>query len=128
MIDEDLLFGTHQWVNDFAEAAELLLIVKYGGGKPFAVDDTVDDGSRKGSFNQRRGLPRIKPVNGFVGIMQRNTLVDEHFCRCRLTHSDRARKAEYDHRRVPRSATICALSPAVTCGRTPNQRSKPGTA
>ena len=48
--------------------------------------------------------------------------------RGRLAHADRAGETDDEHHEAPRCAATWARSSGVTSGRTPNQRSKPGTA
>ena len=93
-----------------------------------AIDRTVDDRSRKGRLDQRRRFAAIEVVNGLVGIEDRNAMLGKKGGDRRFAHGDRAGEAEDEHQRAVMLCSTAARSAAVTVGRLPNQRSKPGAA
>ena len=74
--------------------------------------------------------PAIEAMHGRIGIVHRNAAAREHRRGRALAHADRSGEADDAHVSVSpsMSATIRSRSSASTVGRTPNQRSKPGTA
>ena len=101
------------------------------GGEPGAVDGAVLTGPRETRLDRATARRTgIEPVHGRVGVeapaRRRSANIRG---RGRLAHADRAGEAEDEHHaRSTMSATIDGAQLGVTAGRTPNQRSKPGTA
>ncbi len=87
--------------------------------------------SRKHRLDDGNGLARIEVVNHLVRIENGNALLAKVSRNRALSHADRASEPRDDHAERSRSAIAASTAPrssAVTCGRTPNQASKPGTA
>ena len=76
----------------------------------------------------RRATGPVQGMHRRIGIVNRDTLVHEHLARGRLSHADGAGQAENNGHDVSPPASTCDRSASVTLGRTPNQRSNPGTA
>ena len=86
----------------------------------------VDAGKRR--FDRRNRLALIEPVHAASASNTGMPALREMRGRGRFAHADRAGQSDDEHHCAPSVAATCARSSGVTSGRTPNQRSKPGTA
>src|SRR6056297_1110646 len=96
--------------------------------QPFAANVPVYHGVAAKRADLRHGCASlgVEPVHCIVGVPDRHALVSEHLRRRTLSHTDGARQA--DDKGSCHADRIVCLRPSSTSGRTPNQRSKPGTA
>ncbi len=97
-------------------------------GEQRAVDAALahDPGERGRDRRHRRALIELMHVG--VGVEHRDAAVPEMRGGARLAHAHAAGEPNDQHQSVSKLATTWALSAGVTSGRTPNQRSNPGTA
>src|SRR5690606_1453899 len=125
---EAVRIPAYHGVDEFLQPAQRVRPPDHRSGEPLAIDFPAGCGSGKESLDRRHRLAVIEPMYGGIGIVHGNALFGEHACRRGLSHADRACEPEDDHATASRSATTISRRAGVTSGRTPNQRSKPGTA
>ena len=93
-----------------------------------AVDLAAARRAGKGRFDRPDRLAVIQAMHASIGVEHGHAAAREMLGRRRLPHADAAGEADDQHHAAPSEAATWALSAGVTSGRTPNQRSKPGTA
>src|SRR5271156_2989148 len=119
-------------VHDGLEAGHRIGFAQRSGRKSLAIDDAIDDDAGKDRFDEAGAFRSIKVVHGAVRIEHRTSQLGEHSCDSGFSHGDRAGQTHDNHEDLapfPRiSASTKLRSAAVTDGRIPNHRSKPGAA
>ena len=88
-------------MNDGLETAHRRGIVHHARGKQRAINPPIDDDAGKGGFDDWNAAPRVKGVNGGVGIMHGCARAFEQGRRGRLAHANRTCQSDNDHRRIP---------------------------
>ena len=124
---EGLPVGGNERMHRCLDPIEKVAICSDRLAKAISLDLAIGDGSRSdcGNARDRRAPSGIKPVHGGIGIPNGNSTLSEEGGGRRLPHADRSGQAKPPR---PSHAFAAARTSASTSGRTPNQRSNPGTA
>jgi len=126
---EGALLGADHWVKDRLQPGQRRAVAKDRVAQQRPVEHAVADGAGKGARDRTQGAAasRLEPVDGRVGIEDRNARAPEKGGGGRLPHADPAGQADDPHP-APRSARTKRRNAASTTGSTPNQAAKPGRA
>ena len=115
-------------MHDGLQPLDLVRLVEHGQAEFLAVDLAAGGGSGKGSLDGGDGSALVQLVHFRIRIAHADAERPQTGRHRRLAHADRARETDHQHQPPSMSRTSRARSSAVTCGRTPNHFSKPGTA
>ena len=115
-------------MHDGFEALELVGLGQQRGGELLAVDLAGGRGAGESRLDGGHGGALVELVHLGIGIADGDAERAQARRDRRLAHADGAGEADDQHQLPSMSATIKARSSSVTCGRTPNHFSKPGTA
>jgi hypothetical protein len=118
----------HHGMNDAFELLQSLGVTGDLLPQQLSVDPALACNPGECVLDRRDCLAFIEAMHARVGIKHWDAAAGEMFGGCRLPHADPAGKPDDQHQAPPSVAATWAFSSFVTCGRTPNQRSKPGTA
>ncbi len=118
----------HHGMHDGLQLLQAFGFTRHLLGEQRAVDSALAHGPGKSRRDRRHRRAFIELMHVSVGVEHGDAAGPEMRGRRALAHAHAAGEPDDQHQPPSRLATTWALSAGVTSGRTPNQRSKPGTA